>query len=107
MVQQLNDDRIDAAGDVKSKPCSEPLKVVMQSTIQTNRAQLRRIYLDAGYRGVQLVFKLWIERQSIGSDRTEILTLVQCHKLYNPTRRKNLWLTIPYSDSRMPNEDVS
>jgi cystathionine gamma-synthase len=47
----------------------------------------QRIYLDAGYHGVKAAFKLWSERQRIGTGKIEFFTLDQCKQLYQ--RGKN------------------
>jgi len=47
----------------------------------------RRIYLDAGYHGVQAAFKLWNERQHLGGGKLEFFTLEQCKQLYD--QKKN------------------
>ena len=54
----------------------------------------RRIYLNAGYRGVQLAFKLWSERQNVGDEKIQFFTLERCKELYNP-KKKELRVEVP------------
>ena len=41
-----------------------------------------RIFVDAGYHGVKMAFKLWSERQAAGLRQIEYLTIEDCQLLY-------------------------
>lgn len=56
----------------------------------------RHIYVDAGYHGIRAAFNLWSERQNLGSEKIEFLTLEQCKQLYhqkknNSNTNHSLW----------------
>ncbi len=53
----------------------------------------RRIYMDAGYHGIKIAFKLWSERQNLGSENIEFLTMKQCQELYHQEKNDS------YTDS--------
>ncbi|CAF0785687.1 unnamed protein product [Adineta steineri] len=48
----------------------------------------RRIYLYAGYQGVQLAFKLYTERQNIEDEKVQLLTLEQCKEIYDSEKKE-------------------
>ncbi|CAF0815041.1 unnamed protein product [Adineta steineri] len=48
----------------------------------------RRIYLNAGYQGVQFAFKLYTERQNIEDEKVQLLTLEQCKEIYDSEKKE-------------------
>ena len=62
----------------------------------------QRIYMDAGYHGIKAAFKLWNERQTLGSKKIEFYTLEQCQTLYHQSKSSKeersldlIWLESP------------